>query len=182
MKCSSQLKRVLALVLAACSLTTPALGDQSTFSNTAAITIPGTDTAATVDAASPYPSNIAVSGLSGTITSITVTLSSFNHAACNDVDIVLIAPTGAAFTILSDVAGGANCGASPVTITLSDAAAANLPTNGGTLSTGTFKPTDFDSSSGTVEDLPFPAPAPAGPYPEPAPRGLGDLCHAIRRY
>src|SRR5215813_10739977 len=46
---------------------------ETTFSNTNPITIP------LVGNASPYPSSIAVSGLSGTITSVTVTLTGFNH-------------------------------------------------------------------------------------------------------
>jgi len=58
--------------------------------------------------------------------------------------------------IMSDVGGG--IGVNNVNLTLSDSAAAGLPDNGPLVS-GTFKPTDFDTTSDT-----FPAPAPAGPY------------------
>src|SRR2546426_5243242 len=57
---------------------------------------------------------------------------------------------------MSDVGGG--IGVNNVNLTLSDSAAAGLPDNGPLVS-GTFKPTDFDTTSDT-----FPAPAPAGPY------------------
>src|SRR2546426_12072187 len=57
---------------------------------------------------------------------------------------------------MSDVGGG--IGVNNVNLTLSDSAAAGLPDNGPLVS-GTFKPTDFDSTTDT-----FPTPAPAGAY------------------
>jgi HYR domain len=60
----------------------------TTFANTGAITI--NDNAA----ATPYPSAIAVSGLSGSVTKVTVTLDGFTHNWMNDVEMALVGPTG----------------------------------------------------------------------------------------
>ncbi len=108
--------------------------------------------------ASPYPSTINVSGLTGVIGKVTVTLGSFSHAFPDDVDILLVAPGGQEATIMSDVGGSNPISASnPVTLTLDDAAASSL-SDTGMLSTGTFKPTNINP--GAVPDV-FPAPAPS---------------------
>src|SRR5262245_56614525 len=65
----------------------------ASFTNSNPITI--TDAAN----ATPYPPAIAVSGLTGTITNVTVTLNSFSHTFPDDVGIVLVAPTGAALLL-----------------------------------------------------------------------------------
>jgi subtilisin-like proprotein convertase family protein len=149
----------------------------TTFSNTTAIAIPGSGTGSgtgTAAAANPYPSNIAVSGLSGTITDVNVTLTNLSHSDTTDIDVLLVGPNGEKFTLMSDT--GASGPVSNVTLTLDDAAAAGLP-NGtaAMLTTGTYKPTDRDGGTGTVEDITFPAPAPAMPYSEPAPAGTDTL-------
>src|SRR5687768_11814028 len=58
------------------------------FSNAAAIAIPDSG------AASPYSSGITVSGLSGAITEVKVTLHGFQHESSYDVDALLVGPTG----------------------------------------------------------------------------------------
>ncbi|HEY6803935.1 MAG TPA: S8 family serine peptidase [Pyrinomonadaceae bacterium] len=143
-----------------------------TFSNATAIVVPGTGTGATTGApASPYPSNITVSGITAPVSKVRVTLKNISHTFPDDVDVMLVGPTGRKFIILSD-AGDTNdwVGA---TITLDDDAAAPL---GDTASnqTGSFKPGNF----GTVQD-PFPAPAPAGPYLSPAPGGTETFASAF---
>ena len=104
----------------------------------------------------PYPSKIFVTGLAGTISKVTLTLTNFNATRTNDVDFLLIGPNGDSYVFVSDVGGAV--ATSGATITLDDAAASQLP-NSGALSTGTFRPTDFAANSDS-----FPAPAPAGPY------------------
>ncbi|HMT06871.1 MAG TPA: BACON domain-containing carbohydrate-binding protein, partial [Pyrinomonadaceae bacterium] len=104
-------------------------------------------------AANPYPSQRLVSGLLGTVTDATVTLTDLSHTAPDDVDIMLVAPNGRRIVLMSD-AGGVNEVGS-INLTFSDAAASQL-SDSGTLTTGTFKPTDFE-----IGDA-FPAPAPAG--------------------
>jgi len=105
--------------------------------------------------ASPYPSDISVSGQTGLITSVTVTLNDINHTRPDDMDILLVAPGGQNAIILSDVGG--NPAASNVTLTLDDAAAASLP-DSGPLVSGTFKPTN----AGGVDIFPSPAPPLSG--------------------
>jgi subtilisin-like proprotein convertase family protein len=101
--------------------------------------------------ANPYPSQIDVAGLQGTIRRVRVTLSGLAHTFPDDVDILLVGPGGQNAIILSDVGGNSN---EDVDLTLDDAAANNLPDTG-PLNNGTFKPTNFDPGD------PFPGPAPA---------------------
>lgn len=106
--------------------------------------------------ATPYPSTLNVTGASGTIESLTVTLSDFSHTWVSDVDVLLQGPDGKAVVLMSDVGSGTN--PANITLTFDDAAAAFLPN---TLPlTGTYKPTNLsDAGSDT-----FGAPASAPPY------------------
>jgi subtilisin-like proprotein convertase family protein len=136
----------------------------TSFSNATLVTIPATGTGATTGApATPYPSNIAVSGLTGTISKVTVNLTGLNHTFPSDVDMLLVSPGGQKFIILSDVIGGTDW--VNINYTLDDAAAGLVPSSGAPAS-GTFKPTNY-----AVAQDPFPAPAPAGPYETPGTQG-----------
>jgi subtilisin-like proprotein convertase family protein len=147
-------------------------GSPVTFANTTAITIPGTGTGTGTGApANPYPSNINVSGLTGTITKITVAVKLFNHTFPDDVDVLLVSPTGQKMIIMSG-AGGATDVVN-VNLVLDDAAAALLPSPGA-IASGTYKPTN----TSTIGDL-FPVPAPAGPYLSPAPLGATTFATAF---
>ena len=119
-----------------------------TFTNPAAITI--NDNAA----ATPYPSNVVVSGVS-TYNRVTVTLNSLSHSFPEDVDIIVVAPGGQKAYVISDVGGGTDI--TGVTLTLDDNAATALGT--GVIASGTFKPSNIDTTTDVL-----PAPAPAGPY------------------
>jgi len=132
----------------------------STFSNATPIIIPNPPStgASTGAPAAPYPSNINVAGLTGTVSKVTVTLSNLSHTFPDDIDVLLVGPLGQKLLLMSDVGGSVDL--VNVTLTLDDAAAASLP-DAGPLVTGTFKPTNIGTG-----DL-FPAPAPAGPYPDP---------------
>jgi 6-phosphogluconolactonase (cycloisomerase 2 family) len=123
-------------------------GTPATFSNPAAMTIPHAGPAA------PYPSNITVSGLTGNVTHIAVTLNNFSHIIPDDVDMLLVGPGGQNAMIMSDAGGSFTV--SNITFTLDDAAALHLP-DSSSLSNGTFKPVNY-VGSGTDT---FPAPAPA---------------------
>jgi hypothetical protein len=131
------------------------LGNNVRFTSTSPIVIPE------FGPASPYPSVINISGLTGTVSKITVTLSNLVHTYPDDLDVLLVGPTNNVVTnalsalVMSD-AGGGN-GVSGVTLTFDDDAAGDLP-DSGLLATGVWRPTDFDAT-----DL-FDAPAPAGPY------------------
>ncbi|HVF89647.1 MAG TPA: HYR domain-containing protein [Blastocatellia bacterium] len=119
--------------------------------NPAAVTIPAQGTA------TPYPSTIDVSGLSGNITKLTVSLNQLSHSFPNDLDILLVGPGGQKVILMSDAGGDENFPIVNVDLTFDDAAAQQLPDET-QITSGTYKPTDFQT--GDV----FPAPAPAGPY------------------
>jgi subtilisin-like proprotein convertase family protein len=127
----------------------------TTFSNPAPILIPGTGTSGP---AAPYPSTIAVSGITGAVNKVTATLNLFNHTFPDDVDVLLVGPGGQKLLLMSDVGGSAD--AINVTVTFDDAASGTIPDAGPVVS-GTFRP----SNIGTGDT--FPAPAPVGPYPDP---------------
>ena len=106
--------------------------------------------------ASPYPSTINVSGVTGIVGRVTATLSNFNHTYPNDVSVLLVSPTGARTLLVSHAA---NFG-SPVTggnFTFDDSAPAPLPDTG-SISSGTWQPSAYPPAPV------FTNPAPAGPY------------------
>jgi subtilisin-like proprotein convertase family protein len=128
----------------------------TSFTNTGSITIPSVGTA------TPYPSSIAVSGLSGPVSKVTVTLFGINHTFPDDIDFLLVGPGGDKFIIMSDAGGGVDL--VNTTITLDDAAATALP-DGTLISSGTFRPSNY----GTGDT--FAVPAPPAPYQSPATAG-----------
>ncbi|WP_236097045.1 calcium-binding protein, partial [Dolichospermum planctonicum] len=121
----------------------------STFSNTNFISIPNYGTS------DPYPSIINVSGTSGNLTKLTVTLTNLNHTWPGDIDVLLVSPTGANSILMSD-AGGSN-DINNVTLTF-DATATSSLSEGG-ISSGTYRPTNNVGDSDS-----FPSPAPGGSY------------------
>jgi subtilisin-like proprotein convertase family protein len=115
-------------------------------SNPTSISIPNSG------AATPYPSPIVVSGVTGTVAKVTATLYSLSHTFPGDLDVLLVGPGGQKVMLMSDV-GGTN-DAVNVTVTFDDTA----PPIGTAVVSGTFRPTN----SGATDTMP--APAPAGPY------------------
>jgi subtilisin-like proprotein convertase family protein len=122
-------------------------GSSATFSNPAAITIPDSGPGA------PYPSNIAVAGLAGTVTKVTVALNGLTHTFPADLDILLVGPGGQNIIIMSDVGGGDDV--TNINLVLDDAAANPMPA--ALLTSGTYKPTN----TGTGDTFPAPAPVPS---------------------
>jgi subtilisin-like proprotein convertase family protein len=141
------------------------------YSNPSTITFSTTTPGGIPGVSSPYPSTINVSGLSGTITALTVTLSGINHDRPDDIQVLLVGPTGAKYVLMADV-GGTSVGAVGVNLTFSDAAGSQLP-DGSPLLGGTFRPTCVDFQNTINTD--FSAPAPVGPYSVAAPRGAATL-------
>src|ERR1017187_5059952 len=113
----------------------------------------------------PYPSNIFVSGVSGTIGLITLELNSITATNPSEVALLLVGPGGQKFVIMYG-AGGTSDISTGVNLTLSDGGASFLPTS--TYSSGTYKPADYGTPA-------FPSPAPAGPYSLPASGGSAIL-------
>ncbi|HTY88874.1 MAG TPA: M4 family metallopeptidase [Candidatus Acidoferrum sp.] len=117
----------------------------TTRTNAATIAIPS------VGAAALYPSTIIVSGLSGTISKVTVTLHNVNHTYPEDLDILLVSPSGTNVMLMSDAGGGGDL--IGLTLTFDDDAAGTLP-DVDQIYPGTYRPTDY----GTGDTLPWPAP------------------------
>lgn len=70
------------------------------FSNPAAVTIPS------AGPATPYPSVINVAQRKGKIISMTVTISSLTHSFPQDIDVLLVGPSGKSVLLMSDVEAG----------------------------------------------------------------------------
>lgn len=89
----------LATATAAVLLAVPVAAGAATFSNTDGITI------ADMQAASPYPSPITVSGVTGQVFSVQVGITGLSHTLGYDVDMLLRGPSGRAVMLMSDQCG-----------------------------------------------------------------------------
>ncbi len=124
------------------------LPDVHTFANATPIDL------AHEGAADPYPSAIIVSGLTGLVNTVTVTLSNANHTYPDDLDVLLVGPGGRKVLLMSDAGGN---GALLGTTFTFDAAATPLPDDAGIVS-ARYAPADYEPGDA------FASPAPAGPY------------------
>ena len=61
--------------------------------------------------ATPYPSDIAITGVTGQISKLTVALNNLNHTCSTDVDAILVAPDGLHKSVLMSDAGDCPGGA-----------------------------------------------------------------------
>ena len=120
------------------------------FTNVTAITIPDSGRA------TPYPSILNVGGLTGIVTKVSATLRGYSHSWPDDVDVLLVGPGGQKVLLMSDCGGGGEVNG--LTLTFDDNAMSGLPDASG-ISTGTYKPTNFDTASDN-----FPSPAPGAPF------------------
>ena len=134
---------LLSLVFFASAST--ALGS-TVFSNTTAISIP-----ATSGTSDPYPSQIAVSGMAGTLTDVSVMINGWTSANPGDLYFLLTGPGGQAFDFMGDV--GSTHSITNINVRLTDSAVSQLTSN--QIVSGSFKPTVLGSSCPA-----FPAPAP----------------------
>ena len=129
-----------------------------TFVNPAAINI--ADNGPAIPA---YPSTLNVTGTSGRITKVVVTLNGFTHDFPDDVGVLLVGPAGQKVRLMSDVGGGVAV-VTPVNIPIDDRGAAFLPDNAA-LTNAISKPTlGSTAGGGNLHAANFPAPAPTGPY------------------
>ncbi|HEU4768173.1 MAG TPA: proprotein convertase P-domain-containing protein, partial [Pyrinomonadaceae bacterium] len=129
--------------------------NQTSFTNTGSIVINDTPRVGGIAPATPYPSTINVSGVTGKVTKVTVFLDNFSHTFPGDVDIALVGPGGQRLLLMSDLGGGTD--AVNADLTFDDAGAPF----GTAIVTGTFRPAN--SATGDV----FPAPGPVGAIPDP---------------
>jgi hypothetical protein len=108
--------------------------------------------------ANPYPSTISVSGLTGVIASVSVTLNGVTHNYPDDLDVLLVAPNGRSVLLMSD-AGGSLPMSPAINLTFDQSASAKLPDSTPTnILSGIYQPTDYPPADTFV------SPAPAGPY------------------
>ncbi len=133
------------------------LAGPNDFPNSGGITITSPTTAGASQPASPYPSTISVSGMTGLISDVDVHLFGVNHDIAHDIDILLVGPTGASIVLMSDVPSGGGFPAINANLTFDDQAAARFPN--GDLTGGTFKPSDNDVNQTTIDSWPSAAPA-----------------------
>ena len=108
--------------------------------------------------ASAYPvtTNTYVDGLAGTVTDVNLRINGFTHERPDDVDIMLVSPTGKKSLVMSDVAAGGTP-VSGVNLVLDEEATYDLPVVG-PFQSASYRPVDaYDGLADT-----FPAPAPAG--------------------
>lgn len=141
----------LASVVAAVALVAvPGSAAASTYTNPNTIAIPDDRVAI------PYPSEIAVDGVDGSVTRVRVTLNSLVHTFPDDIGVKVVAPNGASTDLMNRVCGNGDAGeaATGQTFTFDDAALSTVPIDLFCPS-GTYKPTtDPDSAES------FTAPAP----------------------
>jgi len=141
----------------------------SSYCNTGAVTL--NNPATTQADASPYPSRVFVSGLSGALSHLTVTLNNATYGESQDIDALLVGPAGQSFILAADAGPNSSGAISNVTLTLDDAAGTTLPQGsvwGAPHASVTSKPFNYGGFNET-----WGPPAPAGPYGNPGPSGGG---------
>lgn len=94
---------------------------------------------------SPFPSRVDVSGVTGDVLDVDVTLSGVEHQWPDDLDVVLVAPDGTAATVMSDVGGDDQTPATGTALTFDDDASGSVPPG---LLSGRYRPHDDDSDPG----------------------------------
>jgi hypothetical protein len=178
----SALVVVAVLVGLASLLLAPAVAGAATFSNTSSIALrdPITGVSPTCSSgncatAGTYPSAISVTGLTGTISSVSLSLNNVSYAFSNDIDALLVGPGGQSLIVVAGL--GPNTGstaASNSTLTISDSG--TLPSD--TTAWGAapdFKPVNFGSyglgNSVNSFNEDYISPAPAAPWGDPGQDG-----------
>lgn len=105
-------------------------------------------------AATTYPISIPVAGLTGTVGRVVVILQGLTHARTDDLDVLLVSPSGDRTMLMSDVVGSMADGY----VTIGQSSQPILVVHDGLTEGG-----PADVAAGGPDT--FPAPAPAGPYP-----------------
>ncbi|HQY89383.1 MAG TPA: proprotein convertase P-domain-containing protein [Tepidisphaeraceae bacterium] len=129
----------------------------------AAVSFPATGpwtVGTTVAAFSTYPITFNVSGFSGNTLDVDISLNGITHTFPDDIDALLVSPTGQKSMFMSDA--GLTADLVNINYAFSDEASASLQDSPSTASpSGTYLPVDF-SAGDTMN-----APAPVGPYTAP---------------
>jgi uncharacterized repeat protein (TIGR01451 family) len=107
--------------------------------------------------ATPYPSLIHVSGVTGVVGNVAITLSNLSHTSPSDINVLLVGPNGQKVLLMSH-AGGTSADTSPIvnTVTLDATASTMLPE--GNYNSGSYRPAAYAPA------VTFPSPAPTNGY------------------
>jgi uncharacterized repeat protein (TIGR01451 family) len=135
----------------------------TSFWNTNPISIPNQEYIPDPDSgpAGPYPSSIAVSNVTGDVSSVTVTVSNLIHGYPNDIGMLLVGPD--TNCVLMSAAANYSTLSAPITLTFDQNAGLLLPAQGELVS-GSYQPADyFATQYGTIETFSN-SPVPVGPY------------------
>ncbi len=130
--------------------------------------------------ASPYPSTVSVSGITGPVTRIRVKLNGIAHQYAADIDALLVGPNGQVCALMSDTGGDLTV--SGLNLVFDDAAPSSLPYGSG-ISAGTYRPTDYEQGEAippgavgpigtSLDALLQPVPVPPTPVTSPWPSDL----------
>ena len=107
------------------------------YSNTTQIVIRDNQTA------DPYPSSITVSGLTGIVGKVTVSLSNLSHTFPKDISAVVVGPGGQKVLLMSS-AGAAN--AVNANLVFDQSAAQQIPSESGQLFSGSWRPGNYSGA------------------------------------
>ncbi len=149
--------------------TIPAAGSGAgpyTYCNSGPITTPGLG--ADAGAAAPYPSNIFVTNLPGTVNAVSVRLTGFSTKDQGDLLSLLMGPGGKNLDFFSLTGSNVSNYPSPFNLTFSDSASSSIAqgSSGNLTSAGTFRPTSYNTNI-TYPQCPLNAPnctsPPVGP-------------------
>jgi hypothetical protein len=95
--------------------------------------------------ASQYPAAITASGLSGTISSVTVEINGFTATSPSYLAVVLVSPVGQNLVLMNNVSNGSSV--SGLNLTIDDAELSLFPGSGSPFLSGTYKPMDIGGES-----------------------------------
>lgn len=131
-------------------------GDLASFDGTVGLNVAlSTITIPDAGLTNPYHLKRTVTGLSGTITDLNVRINNLTHTFPDDLEALLVSPSGEKVILFADAGGGTNV--SNLTFTLDDSAGAAIPNSVG-LSAQSYLPASYGGFESLV------APAPSGPY------------------
>jgi len=103
--------------------------------------------------ATPYPATLTISGVSGPVNRLTVTLHGLSHNFPDDIDILLVGPNGARVMLMSDAGGGLANALNNVTITFDDAAANAIP-DATRITNGTYRAANYLTQVDPISPFP----------------------------
>jgi subtilisin-like proprotein convertase family protein len=95
--------------------------------------------------ANPYPSVINISNMAGNIVSASVSVLGLQHSYPSDISMLLVGPQGQQIVLMSRAGSGAGSAITGVNLTFDDSASA-LPPQTGLITSGTYKPSDYNGA------------------------------------